>query len=273
MEEQEPKEALTPEEELRLSNELKALDLEITYGATNFLGEDTPPELTKLFLENVANFEAAHANARMVKIRDFAALGTPVPLDDIADADLEEAIQSILDNLETAGVLIDRPAHLRPRAYYRFLVEIFLEAEITDYHAPGMIHGFSYSDYIHDEPGFIQAHVEMTLLEILNLSIDVEGEWISQHCRNQTEAITKAEALERIHIFRSKYREIKPLAFRPEEVKQTEVGLYFIFLVAWEGTPVGGGEAEEHEGAGVCQVAFEDGEWMIQGIMMPGFEF
>lgn len=273
MEDPKSAENLTPEEEMRMDNQLKALDLEITYGATSFLGEDTDPEITKLFLENVANFEAAYANARMVKIRDFAALEAPAPLEAIADTDLEEAIQSILDKLEAAGVLIDRPSHLRPKAYYRFLVEIFLEAEMTDHHAPGMIHGFSYSDYVHDEPEFIQAHVEMTLLEILNLSVDVEGQWISEHCRDQTEAITKAEALERIHIFRSKYREIKPLAFRPEEVKRTEVGLYFLFLVAWEGIPTSGGEAEEHEGAGVCQIAFEDGEWMIQGIMMPGFEF
>ncbi|HRJ17025.1 MAG TPA: hypothetical protein PLI34_18645, partial [Saprospiraceae bacterium] len=61
---EEPK--LTPEEELRMENQLKALDLEINHGAVNFLSDDLPPEITKMFLENVANFEAAHANARMV---------------------------------------------------------------------------------------------------------------------------------------------------------------------------------------------------------------
>lgn len=268
---EEPK--LTPDEELRMENELKALDLELTYGATNFISGDLPPEITKMFLENVANFEAAQADARMVPVREFAGIPEMPPYNEVAEDDLESHIQTLLEQLEAAGVVIDRPEHLRPRGYYRFLTEEFLNAEMTDYTAPGMIHGFSYSDYRHDGPEFIREHVEETLLELLNLNRDVEGEWISETCRDQSEAISKAEVMQRIHIFRSKYTEIKPIAFREQQVQRTEVGMYFFFLVAWEGTPIHGGEAEHHEGLGVSQIEYEDGEWMVQGIMMPGFEF
>lgn len=256
-----------------MENQLKALDLEINHGAVHFLSDDMPPEITKMFLENVANFEAAHANARMVPVKEFAGIPEQPGYKDVAEEDLEASIQSLLEQLEAAGIVIDRPEHLRPRGYYRFLTEEFLNSEMTDYTAPGMIHGFSYSDFRHDGPEFIREHVEETLLELLNLQRDVEGEWISETCRDQTEAISKAEVLQRIHIFRSKYTDIKPIAFREQQVQQTEVGMYFFFLVAWEGTPLHGAEPERHEGLGVSQIEFENGEWMVQGIMMPGFEF
>lgn len=53
---------LTPEEELRIENELKALDIDLSYGAHSFIADDAPPELVWLFLDNVANFGATHAN-------------------------------------------------------------------------------------------------------------------------------------------------------------------------------------------------------------------
>jgi hypothetical protein len=264
---------LTPEEELRIENEIKALDLEITYGATNFISDDAPPELIKMFLDNVANFEVAHADARQVSVREFAQIPDPTPLAEVADEDLEQHIQTLLEQLETAGVVIDRPEHLTPRGYYHFLTEVFLDEEMTDYAAPGMIHGFSYSDFRHDGPEFIREHVEETLLDLLNLGHDFDGEWISETCRDQTEALTKAEVVERIHIFRSQYKKIKPLAFQAQHVQRTEAGMYFFFLIAWEGTPLHSDEPEHHEGPGVSQIGWENGEWMVQGIMMPGFEF
>lgn len=264
---------LTPEEELRMENEIKALDLEITYGATNFISDDAPPELIKMFLDNVANFEAAHADARQVSIQELAQVPDPVPAADVADADLEAHIQTLLEQLEAGSVVIDRPEHLNPRGYYRFLTEVFLHEEVTDYASPGMVHGFSYSDFRHDGPEFIREHVEETLLDLLNLGHDFDGEWISEHCRDQNEALTRAEVIGRIHIFRSQYKSITPIGFQPQEVKQTEAGMYFFFLVAWEGTLLHSDEPERYEGLGVSQVGWEDGEWLVQGIMMPGFEF
>lgn len=264
---------LTPEEELRIENELKALDIDLTYGAHSFIADDAPPELVRMFLDNVANFEATHANAPKVPIRQFAKIPDLLPAAEIPDDDLETHIKNLLEQLEASGVIIDRPEHLKPRGYYIFLTEKFLDEEVTDHSVPGMIMGFSYSDYCHDGPEFIRDHVEETIIDIIFLEKDFEGEWISETCRGQTEALTKAEVVERIHIFRSKYLKIAPIAFQPEGVKKTEVGLYFFFLIAWEGTPVGGGEVERYEGSGVSQVGWKDGEWWVEGIMMPGFEF
>ncbi len=136
-----------------------------------------------------------------------------------------------------------------------------------------MIQGFIYSEFRHDGPEFIREHVEETLLDLLNLEKDFRGEWLSENCRNEKACITKAEALESIRRFRSRYRSITPVAFRPEDIRTIDSAVYFFFGVAWEGHPVRGGAPVRYEDLGISQVAFEDGEWRVQGILMPGFTF
>jgi hypothetical protein len=265
---------LSPEEEQRIENELKALNLELKHGLTHFFAaDDAPPELVGQFLDNVAKFHEAQARGELVPIRQYAKIGNLPPADTLDESELEPHIDALLRQLEVRGVAIDRPEHLSARGYYRFLTDEFLEQQITNQPVPGMIHGFLYSELRHDGPEFIRDHVEETLLDLLNFDEEFRGEWISEHCRNQTEAITKAQALESIHIFRSRYRSITPIAFQPEEIKPTHDALYLLFGIAWEGHPVQGGEAECYEGLGISQVAWEEGEWRVQGLMMPGFEF
>lgn len=265
---------LTPKDEQRIENELKALNLEINHGATHFFAaDDAPPELVSQFLDNIAKFEEAHAKGERVPIRQFAEIGHLPAAAELDERELEPQIEALLEQLEAKGIAIDRPEHLSPRGYYHFLSEVFLEEEIPNHSVPGLIHGFLYDELRHDSPDFIRDHVEETLLDLLNLGGDFQGEWLSEHCRNQTDAITKAEALESIRIFRSKYESITPIAFQAQEVKPTHDAMYLFFGVAWEGRPLKGGAPERYEGMGISQVDWEDGEWRVQGLKIPGFEF
>ncbi|MCB0561923.1 MAG: hypothetical protein H6573_12215 [Lewinellaceae bacterium] len=265
---------LTPEDEQRIENELKALNLELNHGATHFFASAAaPPELVSKFLDNVAKFEEAHAKGDLVSIRQFTQVENLPAADELDDSELEPRIETLLEQLEAKGIVIDRPEHLSARGYYRFLAEEFLQEKINNHAVPGMIHGFLYSELRHDGPEFIRDHVEETLLDLLNLGGDFQGEWLSEHCRNQAEAITKAEALESIHIFRSRYESITPVAFQPQEARRIYGAMYLFFGIAWEGRPLHGGEPERYEDMGISQVAWEDGEWRVQGLKIPGFEF
>ncbi len=264
---------LTPEEEKRAENEIKALKLDLEYGGESFIADDAPPELVSRFLDEVARFEALHAEGKTVPIHQFAGISDWPSADELDEAGLEEQIRKIQEQLEAAGIIVDRPDHLSPRGFYRFLAGEFLSQQVVEQAPPGGIHVFSYSDFHHDGPEFIRDHVEETLLDLLNLEKEFEGAWLSETCRSTTEAMSKAEVLERIHSFRAQHSNIVPVAFQPQEVRPTEVGMYFFFLIAWEGTPAGGGEAQRHEGPGVSQIGFQNGEWWVEGIMMPGFEF
>lgn len=265
---------LSPEDEQRIENELKALNLELNFGATHFhASDDAPPELIGRFLDNVTRFHEAKARGELVPIHRFAKIGKLPPADALQESELEPRIQALLHKLTSRSVMIDRPAHLSARDYYRFLTEEFLNELIPDQFVPGMINGFVYNELRHDSPAFICDHVEETLLDLLHLESEFRGEWISKHCRNQTKAISKAEALKSIHRFRARYRAITLLAFQPAQILPTHDALYLFFGIAWEGLPAKGGEPERYEGPGVSQIAWEEGEWRVEGIMMPGFAF
>jgi hypothetical protein len=129
---------LSPEDEQRLENELKALNLELNHGLTHFFAaDDAPPELVGQFLDNVAKFHEAQARGELVPIRQFAKIGKLPAADALDESELEPHIGALLRQLEAGDVAIDRPEHLSARGYYRFLTEEFLEHQITNHPVKG----------------------------------------------------------------------------------------------------------------------------------------
>ncbi len=263
---------LTPTEEQRIENELKALNLELTFGANTFISGDAPPEIISQWLDNVKNYEEEYVNAPKVTVYEFIGQPDIRPLEKLESEELELAIERIVKLLEEKCVLIDRPEHLSPRGYYRFLTEEFMQHSITHHSAPGMMHFFNYDEFHHDGPEFIKEHVSEFLLDLLNLDSDFEGVWLSENCRDDHDAITRSEVMLRCNTFRALHRELKPLAFQPESVQVHDGTMYLFFGIAWEATPLNG-EKQKNEGLGICQLGWEDGEWMVQGVNMPGFAF
>lgn len=266
------KENSKSDEQIRLENEIQKINLQINHGAQDFFVSDNlPPELEKAFLENVAKFEEEYADSEMVSVFEF--IGKPdYPSAEETD-DIEETIAHILQLLEEKNVTVDRPEHLTSIGYYHFLVKDFFQHQMKNIPIEGMIHGFSYDEFHHDGPEFIEAHVETFLLRLLNLEDEFEFEWLSETCRSKKESMTKEEVLACIHRFRAQHNELIPVAFQKLEMKYHEGFMYFIFGIAWEGKRTGDSEMQQHEGTGICQLEYEGAEWMVQGVEMPGFEF
>jgi hypothetical protein len=264
---------LTPDEEQRIENELKALDLELTFGAHTHISGDAPPEIINEWLGNVKRYEEQYANAPKVPVIEFIGKPDIKPADALTEQNLEPEIERLLKLLEEKCVLIDRPEHLSPQRYYRFLSEEFMQHPMTNHSAPGMMHFFNYDEFHHDGPEFIKDHVSDFLLGLLNLDHDFEGLWLSENCRDDHDVRSKEEVRRRCNTFRAMHQELKPLAFQPEKAEVHSGTMYLFFGIAWEGLPANGGEKQSHEGMGICQLGWEDGEWLVQGVNMPGFSF
>lgn len=111
------------------------------------------------------------------------------------------------------------------------------------------------------------------LLDLFNLKQPYAGIWLSENLRDDQDCITKDTAIRRIQQFRDGYREIKPIGFKPQEVLNSEHGTHLMFSVCWEGQPIDGAQRERHEGLGVIQMGYEEKQWLVQGVQMPGFKF
>lgn len=268
-------EHLSPEDELRVENEIKALDLELQFGAKTFISDDAPPELIQAFLANVQKNEADFQNAPMISIYEF--IGSPkyAPIDLLeTDEQFEREIERILELLFSKRVLIDRPEFLKPAGYYRFLINDIFPHQMRNYTGETIMHNFAYHEFHQDGPEFIGFRAQAVVEDILDLKNDFTGEWITEDCRSDREIVPKAKIVEKITALRTKYKEIIPVAFQPEGLQPTETAMYFMFLIRWEGIPVDGSPKEEFEGMGICQMAIgEDRQWMVEGMEMPGFRF
>lgn len=266
---------LTPEEDLRAGNEIKTLNLELNYGMQHAsFNDDAPPEIISQWLDNVTRYEAQYANAKKISIHEFIEKPAVHAFEKLAEDELEPEIKRLMDLLEEHFVMTDRPEHLSPGAYYRFLTGEFMQHEMTNYSAPGMVHFFPYDEFHRDGPEYIQAHVGDFIQDLMDVKNDYEGVWLSENLRDDHHEITKGEALKRIQTFRAAWQAIELGRFAPITLKATNTGMYFLFHAEWFGTPMAeNSEREHHEGLGVIQMGFEEGDWLVQGVNMPGFKF
>ena len=273
MQEKNPAPELSPEEQLRADNEIMAMSLELSYDATTFIGEDAPPELVNAWLKNVAAYEAQHQHAPFITV--FDRIGQPA----FATPDLLEAgtltgeIDRLEELLETHGLIIMRPDYVDDEKFYTFLVTELFAHEIPDLRLPGMMTMIDYEEFHPNHPEIIHQNAIEFLLDLLNIKQPYDGVWLSDHLRDDHHSIDKETALARIQAFRDRYSAITPIGLKPEEVLNTEHGTHLMFGICWEGQPVEGGEKERHEGLGVMQLGYEDKQWLVQGVQMPGFKF
>lgn len=192
-------EHLSPEDELRAENEIKALDLELQFGAKTFISDDAPPELIQAFLKNVQQTEADFQNVPMISIYEF--IGSPkfAPIDLLeTDEQFEQEIERILELLFSKRMLIDRPEFLKPAGYYRFLVNDIFPHQMRNYTGETIMHNFAYHEFHQDGPEFIGFHAQAVIEDILDLRKDFTGEWITETCRSGQEMIPKAKIVEKV---------------------------------------------------------------------------
>jgi len=264
---------LSAEEQLRADNEIMAMSLELSHGGMTHISDDAPPELVNAWLKNVTAYEAQHQNAPLIAV--FDCIGRPA----FATPELLEAstlpgeIERLEEILHTHGLIVIRPDYVDDDTFYTFLVTELFAHEIPNLRLPGMITMLDYEEFHPNHPEIIRQNVSEFLLDLLNIEQPYTASWLSDHLRDDQNCIDKETALARIQAFRDRYKTIKPIGFNPEEVLNTEHGTHLMFGICWEGQPVEGGKKEHHEGLGVVQLGYEDKEWLVQGVQMPGFKF
>ncbi len=264
---------LSPEEQLRADNEIMAMSLELSRGAVTHISDDAPPELVSAWLQHVAAFEAQYEHASQITV--YERIGRPA----FATPDLLEAstlpgeIERLHDLLEEHGIVALRPDYVDDAQFYQFMVTELFAYEMPNLQLPGTMCVIDYEQFHPNLPAIISHLASSFLLDLLNLKKPYTGSQLSENLRDDQHCIDKTTALERIQAFRNYYKAIKPLGFKPEEVLNSEHGTHLLFSICWEGQPIARGKKERHEGLGVIQLGYEEEEWLVQGVQMPGFKF
>jgi hypothetical protein len=268
-----PTPELTPEENLRAENEMAALGLELKYGAHIGVSDEVPPEIMQQFLANISNFHRMEESSERITI--YEKLGSPAfaPLDVLEPETLPGELKRLQKLLEDNGFAVFAPDDLPDAAFYEFIITEVFSCETPKETVPGMMTCLDYDEFHPSDEFEIGILTETFLLALLFLKESFPTEMLHPQCRNNDDIISREEASATIEQFRARFSQMVPVAFQLEEFVEKEHGTWQMFGICWEGTPRAGGPVERHEGLGIMQFKTENGEWRVQGVSMPGFEF
>ena len=276
-----PPEDLTPEERLRIENELTKARLEQDHGAVfgAFSEEGLPPELEAQFLASVEAFEKA-SEAPLVPIRNFVSPELLSIARRKAEAgDFEGASEWLAKEItRQAGVTLDRPGWLSEEGYYRYLSTDLLDFEIpeptdqSDARDIKRVLHVAYDDVRSDSPNHMATVTEAFLADLLHYGHPFSGHLLAHTCRDGADVVDKATATQKIRRWKEQWTEIIPIGFGPAKpLRGPDGAIYFQFGCAYHVTDKKGNR-EEYEGPGLSQLALEDGEFRVVGFVMEGFE-
>lgn len=266
------KEKLDPKEEQDAENQIRAALFDAEHDSHTYVSPDMPPELLEQFLANVKAIEEAEESDKK-SVRELIGheFGkNPFPEDDEA---AELAITQIDEHLRRHQIIMLRPDHLTPRGYYRFLIEELPEVRIVPPKSKQQFITIDYDRVRHDAPQFVIDRTELFLIGLLSLDVPFPPDILASRVRLGPEVVSRERGVQHVNEWRAQWKEIVPLGFKPTDIQAIpDNGLFFLFMVAYQATDMNG-NTEEYSGPGTSQVHFQDGEFRIEGMSIPGFEF
>ena len=159
--------ALDPEEDLKASNEIMKLKLELDHkmvmGETSNLSLETENQ----WLNHVYNFEKLHKECGRAKVYDL--LGRPAfaKYDALTKSQLQRELSGLLALMEEKNIALDCICEYDDEVIYRFITEELFESETDDIFMEGMVHHFIYEEFHpnhdHDLRGYATRFIESIL--------------------------------------------------------------------------------------------------------------
>lgn len=141
---------LDPEDDLRMDNKIKRLELELK--GAKFLehnpdGIQLPPEIEAQMLDQILAFEKMKVNAEEIEIYQF--LGKPryKKIDALSSEEIIIELARVLKLMAKKGVMLDSMAIVDDEIFYRFITEEFFFKKMLDMPVKGFIRHFIYEEF------------------------------------------------------------------------------------------------------------------------------
>ena len=219
----------------RAMNEGKKDELHEKYGMNleSYYSKLSPEEEGQ-WLENIDQFERQFENSERVQIREL--IGNPpiTPLADIADEDIEDMLELLLELLASHYISVDFLFDgTDEKEAYRFISEELLDEEMDDIRIPGMFSCFIYEEFYPNDREDAKQFAEEFLYDLFNRDVDthIEGMEIPEDMmrfvslgdkelyNSKGKAITRTEYEANIDKFHKRHSIIMAFSLEPKRSK------------------------------------------------------
>ncbi len=135
------------EEELKASNEVLKLKLEVEYGMRTYESNGMTPELENQWLQYIYQHEALYRSCGRIKVYDYIGRPQYTPIEELRPASITSELERLLAIMAKYGVRLDCLEEYDDSVIYRFLTTELFSEEMDNILLPGLVHHFTYEEY------------------------------------------------------------------------------------------------------------------------------
>jgi len=254
-------EELDPEENLKMDNKIKRLELEMK-GAKfiehNPDGISLPPEVEAQMLDQILAFEKIKHDAKEVQIYDY--LGKPKfkPLDTLASEEVILENARLLKLMSKKGILLASIEDIEDRVMYKFIIEEFFYKKMLDVPIKGFIRHYIYEEFHPNEKLNAERTAEFFIHAFMN---ELDSMPIDVLCREEARPYLKD--------FKNLYArfELKDYQVLTSDIKKIkgQITAYLEFEAFIENSL----KSHKYEGDIAIGLRRRKGNWQISELIFP----
>ena len=263
------------DDEMRASNELLKLKLELEHGMRSYESDGLNPELENKWLKYIYKHEQLFRDCGKVTVYDYIGRPSFTAIEDLERKQVTAELERLLSIMKIYGVQLDCMCEYDDPVIYRFVTTELFGVEMDNIRMPGLVNHFTYEDF----------HMN-NQYEIERIGIDLIKSIYNHEWRAEYDSVWVASAvkcngiLQDFHGFssvvlgfqqRHSFLEIRELHVNEVSVDETnghgQMTATLVYL-----SQLHAGQPERQKGD--CAISYqkdkETGYWSIIDINMPG---
>lgn len=263
------------DDELRASNEVLKLKLELEHGMRTYESNGLSPELENKWLTYIYNHEQLHRECGSISVYNYVGRPPFKPIENLERREVTAELERLLAIMKTYGIQLDCMCEYDDAVIYRFITTELFGVEIDNIRMPGLVNHFTYEDF-HMNNRYELERIGTDLIRSI-----YKHEWRAEYDSLWVASAVKCNGVE--HDFqgfssvimgfqqRHSFIELRELHVAEVSVDENENRGQMIAAIVYL-SQTHHGEQAQHKGN--CTVNFrkdpETGYWSVTGIDMPG---
>jgi len=263
------------DDELRATNELLKLKLELEHGMRSYVSNGINPELENKWLRYIYNHEQLHRQCGSISVYNYIGRPPFTAIENLRREQVTAELERLLSIMKTYGVQLDCMCEYDDAVIYRFITTELFGVEMDNIRMPGLVNHFTYEDF------HMNNHYEIERIGIDLIKSIYNHEWRAEYDSVWVASAVKCNGV--VHDFhgfssvimgfqqRHSFLGIREL--HVVEVSVDEVNGYGQFTASLVYlAQAHNGPQNQHKGDCVVNLRKdrESGYWNVVGINMPG---
>lgn len=263
------------DDELRASNEVLKLKLELEHGMRSYESNGISPELENKWLRYIYNHEQLYRDCGKISVYYYIGRPSYAAFEDLERKQVTAELERLLSIMKIYGVQLDCMYEYEDSVIYKFVTTELFGVEMDNIRMPGLINHFTYEDF----------HMN-NQYEIERIGVDLIKSIYNHEWRPEYDSVWVAAAVkcngvvQDFHGFssvilafqqRHSFLEVRELHVSEVSVDEENGRGNLVAMLAYL-SQLHAGQPQQQKGN--CSVSFqkdsESGYWNIVEINMPG---